>query len=881
MNQPPSNENEFPSLNQTLIKAQKKAKSQIRTGVIVLVLSVIGAISAGGYANHILEQAQEAKQDIKLEQQGFTALNEFDNQQIKALLTAMEAGNKLKKRVKNGQPLEKYPATIPILALQTILDNIHERNQIQKYDDDLDDISFSSDGQQFVTVSKAGFAEVRDLSGKFLTELKDNDHIRGARFSPDGQHILTWSYYNVRIWNLAGKLLSKIKNNNRFSLIHKANFTLDGKHIIIQSPTSIQMSDLSGKLITQFDTKIIVNDVIFNPNTKVFLIRSMDSFFIHNLSGKLLPKTVDYKNKYDFINTIANISPDGQRIISIDKRQGTVYISDLSGKLLKEFKLKAQYCNISPLGQHFVCLLFEDDKGIGKIWDSTGNLVKKFELSRLGNVNFSLDGKYILISSSEYTFKPSSKRIIQVLDLSGKPTLPSIKVDSLYSLDHGVIVKPKQQLLITISGVSSKDKNSYTKTFSWKNVQIWDLSDKQLSKIDTNQQSIVTFSSNAKYIIFYDYSSKSYVVKDFSGNYLAKLTDNSAEIRSPTFSLDGKLILSTSNDEIIRVWNLGGKLLTKVKVDKSSTLNTSFSPDGQLIIINSFSDIKIWDLSGKLLKILKPQSAALLQNASFSPDGKHIFAIDSYSLAKNESTFIWDLSGKQLAQLTGKFLSFSPNGKQILVTNGSIASVYDLSGNLLVELAGHQGNITSANFSHNGKYIVTASNDKTARVWYLSGKLMAELKGHNQEVEEASFSPDGQRILTISNNFSSNGKNIYIWDLLGRQLAKFETSDKASFSPDGTQIFITSSKGVEVWRVGGLDDLLARGCDWLKDYLALHPEAQEKMKECQSERYHTYTEMVRKLYEPLYIPLERIIKTSPWAKKNQRRIGNKNFSPNY
>lgn len=49
---------------------------------------------------------------------------------------------------------------------------------------------------------------------------------------------------------------------------------------------------------------------------------------------------------------------------------------------------------------------------------------------------------------------------------------------------------------------------------------------------------------------------------------------------------------------------------------------------------------------------------------------------------------------------------------------------------MLAELKGHQQQIDSAQFSPDGKTIVTASFDKTARLWNLKGELLAELKGH-------------------------------------------------------------------------------------------------------------------------------------------------------
>ncbi|BDI18482.1 hypothetical protein ANSO36C_42840 [Nostoc cf. commune SO-36] len=41
---------------------------------------------------------------------------------------------------------------------------------------------------------------------------------------------------------------------------------------------------------------------------------------------------------------------------------------------------------------------------------------------------------------------------------------------------------------------------------------------------------------------------------------------------------------------------------------------------------------------------------------------------------------------------------------------------------------------------------------------------------------------------------------------------------RAAFSSDGKRVFTVFSDGsINAWQVGGLDDLLARGCNWLQD----------------------------------------------------------------
>jgi WD40 repeat protein len=69
-----------------------------------------------------------------------------------------------------------------------------------------------------------------------------------------------------------------------------------------------------------------------------------------------------------------------------------------------------------------------------------------------------------------------------------------------------------------------------------------------------------------------------------------------------------------------------------------------------------------------------------------------------------------------------------------------------------------------AEFSPDGRHIISASRDKTLRIWQADGTgEPVILIGHDLAVEQARFSPDGQRIVSASRDHT-----VRVWHDLAR-----------------------------------------------------------------------------------------------------------------
>ncbi|MEH1840024.1 MAG: hypothetical protein V7L20_14950, partial [Nostoc sp.] len=352
----------------------------------------------------IAQTAQkESQKGTELERASVNALKQFEYAELESLVAAMQSGKELKTFVKDGRPLEKYPAISPIFALDTILDKIKELNRFEGHQGSVLSVNFSPDGKTIATASDDNTARLWTLNGQLLTKFKGHQgSVRGVSFSPDGKTIATASDDNTaRLWTFNGQLLTEFKGHQ--GSVRGVNFSPDGKTIATASDdNTAQLWTFNGQLLTKFKGhQGSVLSVSFSPDGKTIATASDDNTArLWTLNGQLLTK---FKGHQSYVGGVS-FSPDSKTIVTASA-DNTARLWTLNGQLLTEFighQGSVLSVSFSPDGKTIATASADNT---ARLWTLNGRLLTKFKGHQgyVRGVSFSPDGKTIATASADNT----------------------------------------------------------------------------------------------------------------------------------------------------------------------------------------------------------------------------------------------------------------------------------------------------------------------------------------------------------------------------------------------------------------------------------------------------------------------------------------------
>jgi WD40 repeat protein len=274
-------------------------------------------------------------------------------------------------------------------------------------------------------------------------------------------------------------------------------------------------------------------------------------------------------------------------------------------------------------------------------------------------------------------------------------------------------------------------------------IKIWNRASGEMVK-EIKQNSGIAYmdlSSDGNYVVTGGYDSTVRLWRITDASLIKEFKGHSGTVWAVAFSNDGKKIASGGNDGLVNIWDVeAGHLLHKLQGHKRIVWSVKFDPGGTKLASSSFDfTIKLWNVDdGKLVWDNKEHEETVVDIA-FSHDGKLLA-----STSDDKTIKIWNVADQKLVRTMNvaehvQAVAFSPDDKRLMTGGrdkpmigeflqvifgdskfnpGVSARLWDVeTGKLLQTFTKHTNDVMDVAYSHDGKWIATASADKTVDLW--------------------------------------------------------------------------------------------------------------------------------------------------------------------
>jgi WD40 repeat protein len=341
-------------------------------------------------------------------------------------------------------------------------------------------------------------------------------------------------------------------------------------------------------------------------------------------------------------------------------------------------------------------------------------------------------------------------------------------------------------------------------------------------------------------------------------NCCAILEGHDSPITCMAFSLDGRLIVSGSDDGTVRIWDTHtGQCIRVLDAEQGAVESLALSADGKrLVTLNSLA-LRVWDThTGGILHVLEnkeqwdDETGEILDFSEWHPggascvalsgdgglivsggmtlkmwDGKtlelistlegHTDPIHTLCLSgcgnkilsvSSDSIRIWELTREEcILCLEGNFnpgtVALGEDGTLVVGDDATLRVLDARTGECLRLLEGHQSGIAAVAMHPNGTLLVSGSYDKTLRAWNpRTGECLRVLEGLGGRIHRLALRADGISLI-------SGGRDgaVWVWDLENSPLnrafsAHTNRVNSLCLNRDGTRLLSASTdRTVRLW----------------------------------------------------------------------------------
>jgi WD40 repeat protein/tRNA A-37 threonylcarbamoyl transferase component Bud32 len=575
-----------------------------------------------------------------------------------------------------------------------------------------------------------------------LAHLQGHDApVEGARFSPDGARLVSWSSDGkLRLWDC--KTWKPIATLDRHeSGVQGVAFTPDGTRIVSASHSEICTWDAR--------------------------------------SGALLKSWAGPRDEFSLA-----LTPDGTRLLAGDEKSQVARVWEVAtGRLLAELKhpVPPAKVAVSPNGVWFAV-------GGGEtvqLWDAQSySFLRSFRVEKVG--------------VQAIVFSPDSSRLATAWDFPDN----NVRIHDVATAAMLFEAEGHQNRVTALKYSSNGALLASASTDQ--TVRLWSPTTGQLLAVlrgHTSHVRDVAFNAEGSRLVSASYDGTLRLWNTKTGECLAVLLGHTDRVNTAAFRPEGNLVASASDDGTVGLWLVeqleqGGVL----RGHKGYIYDVAVSPDGKRIASAAWDNTaRLWHSDGAPPRILDPETRFML-SVAFSPDGRRLAAG-----SRDSRLWLWDVEKDRPpleVRLPGKgveSLSFAPDGQRLAVAlgnffakapggNPTVRLLDAATGKELAVLSGHTDDVLAVRFSPDGKRIASGGYDGTVRVWEtVSARPIATLDGHASTVHGVAWSETAGLLASASAD-----RTVRLWDARTLKLVKVlphaSTVYAVAFNPNGTRL---------------------------------------------------------------------------------------------
>ncbi|MEB3209971.1 MAG: TIR domain-containing protein, partial [Leptolyngbyaceae bacterium] len=217
-------------------------------------------------------------------------------------------------------------------------------------------------------------------------------------------------------------------------------------------------------------------------------------------------------------------------------------------------------------------------------------------------------------------------------------------------------------------------------------------------------------------------------------------------INDITFSPDGRMIATASDDATIALWWSNGQFYGELTApDVIDTVR--FSPDNQIVAGGSLEAIHLWQVSGLKIDVL-PFHQDYVTSVEFTPDNTALV-----SASEDNSIEVLDIFSPLVSQWESSGIEFGAADSEDFVTHDADGPIrrWTMDGTFVSAIPKPQGDFEQFALSPSGTMLATvAASSGAVQTWNSDGSLRATLLPDLPDDGAIALSPNGEHIATAS-----------------------------------------------------------------------------------------------------------------------------------